>query len=108
MVTQHQINEIVQILVHDCQPDKIILFGSYANGNAKADSDLDLAIVKQTTLPKHKRSAEFRKALRSGGRRWFFGMDILVYTPEEIETELKQNYSFINEIFSTGKVLYEC
>jgi len=78
MVTSAQLNEIVQILVDECQPEKIILFGSYAQGMAIDDSDLDLAVVKKSDLPPHKRSAEFRKALRANGRRWFFGMDILV------------------------------
>lgn len=107
MVTQQQIDEIVRILVNECQPEKIILFGSYAQGTANEDSDLDLAIVKKTDLPPHKRSTEFRKALRSEGRRWLFGMDILVYTPEEIEAYRSSPYSFVHEIFSTGKTLYE-
>ena len=105
MVTQQQIDEIVRILVSKCQPEKIILFGSHAQGTAREDSDLDLAIVKKTELPPHKRSAEFRKVLRSEGQRWLFGMDILVYTPEEIES-FKHN-SFIQNILSTGKTLYE-
>ncbi|MFN0036349.1 MAG: nucleotidyltransferase domain-containing protein [Saprospiraceae bacterium] len=107
MVTAAQLKEIVQILVDECRPEKIILFGSYAQGVAKDDSDLDLAIVKKSDLPQHKRSAEFRKALRANGRRWFFGMDILVYTPEEIETGKNFPHSFVHEILSTGKVLYE-
>ena len=107
MVTTQQLNEIVQILVADCHPDKIILFGSYAQGTAREDSDLDLAIVKKTDLPMHKRAAEFRRALRYQGRRWFFGMDILVFTPEEFFKEKDQRYSFAHEIFSTGTVLYE-
>ena len=107
MVTDAQLNEIVRILVDECQPEKIILFGSYAQGKPKDDSDLDLAIVKKSDLPQHKRSAEFRKALRANGRRWFFGMDILVYTPEEIKASQGSPHSFVHEILSTGKVLYE-
>lgn len=107
MVTQQQIDEIVQILVRECKPEKIILFGSHAQGTARDDSDLDLAIVQETDLPPHKRSAEFRKALRSEGRRWLFGMDILVYTPEEIERLGRDPYSLIHEIVHSGKTLYE-
>jgi predicted nucleotidyltransferase len=107
MVTSAQLNEIVQILVDECRPEKIILFGSYAQGVAKDDSDLDLAIIKASDLPQHKRSAEFRRALRANGRRWFFGMDILVYTPEEMETGNSYPHSLVHEILSTGKILYE-
>ena len=44
MVTPAQIDEIVRILVSECQPEKIILFGSYALGTATEDSDLGLAL----------------------------------------------------------------
>lgn len=103
MVTQAQIDEIVRILVSECRPEKIILFGSYAQGTAQEDSDLDLAIVKETDLPHHKRSREFQKALRAGGRRWFFGMDILVLTPQEIETYRDSRASIIHEIVQQAK-----
>lgn len=107
MVTSEQIDEIVHILVSECRPEKIILFGSYAQGTATEESDLDLAIVKQTDLPHHKRSHEFRKALRADGRRWLFGMDILVFTPEEMEVYKDSLSVIISEILQTGKTLYE-
>ena len=107
MVTKEQIAEIVRILAAECQPEKIILFGSYANGTAGEDSDLDLAIVKETDLPKHKRCIGFRKALRAGGRRWLFPMDIVVFTPEEMEAWKNNPYSLVHEILLTGKTLYE-
>lgn len=107
MATQEQLDEIVRILASECQPEQIILFGSYALGTAHEESDLDLAIVKKSDLPRFKRSAEFRRALRAGGRRWLFPMDILVYTPEEIETYRDDPYSLIHEILQTGKTLYE-
>lgn len=107
MVTPAQIDEIVRILVSECQPEKIILFGSYAQGTATEDSDLDLAIVKNTDLPHHKRSHEFRKALRANGRRWLFGMDILVFTPEEMEMYKNSLSVIVPEILQTGQILYE-
>ncbi|MFN8302330.1 MAG: nucleotidyltransferase domain-containing protein [Saprospiraceae bacterium] len=106
MITAGQIDEIVKILAEQCHPEKIILFGSHARGGAREDSDLDLAIVKSSDLPPHKRSQEFRKALRSGGRRWYFGMDILVFTPEEIRELEKNPASLVYEIMKNGKTLY--
>ncbi len=107
MVTPSQIAEIVRILVARCAPEKVILFGSYALGTAQEGSDLDLAIVKKTDLPTFKRPIEFQKALREGGRRWLFPMDILVYTPEEMEAWKTNPYSLVHEISKTGKTLYE-
>lgn len=107
MVTQQQIDEIVRILVSECQPEKIILFGSYARGDAGEDSDLDIAIIKQSDLPRFKRGSEIRRALRANGRRWLFAMDILVFTPEEMKMHANNPYSMEHEISLTGKVLYE-
>lgn len=107
MVTKQQIDEIVRILVRECKPEKIVLFGSYAKGTPHQDSDLDLALVKETDLPKFKRPIEFQKALRAGGRRWFFSMDIVVYTPAEWEEWKKNPNSLVYEILTTGKTLYE-
>jgi uncharacterized protein len=107
MIAQSQIDEIVRIIVNECKPEKIILFGSYASGSANEDSDLDLAIVKSTDLPRHKRGREIRSAIRSGGKRWPFPMDIVVYTPTEMEQSKNDPYSLIHELLNTGKVLYE-
>ncbi|MFN0035265.1 MAG: nucleotidyltransferase domain-containing protein [Saprospiraceae bacterium] len=107
MVTQDQIDEIVRIFVQKCQPEKIILFGSYAHGTANEDSDLDIAVVKKSELPRRKRSTEFRIALRENGQRWLFPMDVLVYTPEEMEAYKSDKYSLVHEILLTGKTLYD-
>ncbi len=106
VISPQQIDEIVQVLVRECQPERVILFGSYANGTAREDSDLDLAIVKETPLPAHQRSREFHSALRANGRKLFFGLDILVYTPGEFQHGVNQPLSFVHEIQTTGKMLY--
>ena len=107
MVTEEQIKEIIRILAKEAKPEKIILFGSYARGMANEESDLDIALIKESDLPRFKRSAEIRKILRANGRRWLFPMDILVFTPEEMEFYREDPYSLIHEILLTGKVLYE-
>ena len=107
MITKAQIDEIVRRIVEHCHPEKVILFGSYAHGTANEESDLDLAIVADTALPKFKRAIPFEKAIRFDGKRWLFGMDILVYTPKEMEEWKDNPYSMAHEIISTGKTLYE-
>jgi uncharacterized protein len=107
MISNKQISEISRIIANKCQPEKIILFGSYASGTAIEDSDLDIAIVKNTELPRFKRGAEIRSALRSNGKKWLFAMDIVVYTPQEWEDWRNDPYSLVHEIQLTGKTLYE-
>ena len=85
-------------------PQKIILFGSYAWGNPTKDSDLDLLIVKETTEKHRKRSLKIRKILSE--ENGLIGMDILVYTPEELSKRIEMGDSFLSKILRKGKVLY--
>ena len=88
MTIKQQIDEISMRIIKNINPEKIILFGSYAKGNYNEDSDLDLIIIKQSNLPKHKRGIEIR--------RLFYGLlvpiDLKVYTPEEFEMFRERGY----------------
>lgn len=107
MITQNQIDEVTQAIVRYYRPEKVILFGSYAIGTAREDSDLDLAIVKATKEPLHKRGAQVRLAIRQNGKIYYFSKDILVFTPKEMELLKNDQYSIVYEILKNGKTLYE-
>ena len=83
-------------------PEKIILFGSFADGNPTEDSDLDLLIVHKTDLPRKERRLPVRKALRD----FKFPMDIIIYTPEEINSFKDSSMAFITQVIESGKVIY--
>jgi len=85
------------------KPEKIILFGSWAWGKPKADSDVDLLIVKETKKSPYKRIPEARKYLR----KIDFPFDVLVFTSKEMKDRLQAKDFFISEIVNKGKVLYE-
>ena len=103
MIETSKINEIVSRIAIRFKPDKIILFGSYASGNPDKDSDLDLLIIQDTDLPRHRRSFDIQKLLIGS----MIPMDILVYTNKEFEQEQNEQYSFLNSAIKTSKVLYE-
>ena len=85
--------------------EKIILFGSYAYGEPKKGSDIDLlVVVKKSDLPRFKRAWEVRTLLRGKIR---FPKDILVYTEEEINDWKNVPEAFITTIIGKGKILYE-
>jgi uncharacterized protein len=79
------------------------LFGSYAAGQPTPDSDLDLLIVMDTDLPKHKRATPLKLLFRPMP----CSMDILVYTPEEIDYWNGTVNHIITTVFQTGTALYE-
>ncbi len=66
MITPEQIQSVVEVLVDHFEPDKIVLFGSYADGTATEQSDIDLLVIKDTDLPKSRRplTSDTRARLR--------------------------------------------
>ncbi len=103
MIDSDKIKEVVSRIASRFNPERIILFGSYASGNQDMNSDLDLLIIQETELPMHKRGLDIRLALI--GTR--IPIDILVYTKTEFEEEKKKRYSFLNSAIKNSKVLYE-
>jgi predicted nucleotidyltransferase len=63
VITEDQIREAVAILVREAKPDKVILFGSYARGEARHDSDLDLLVVEKEVRHPQAEMARLRRAL---------------------------------------------
>ena len=103
MIGKDKISEIVGKIASGYNPEKIILFGSYANGNPDENSDLDLFIIKETNLSRPERTVQVRKMLY-GAR---IPIDLIIYTPKEIEESRDNIFSFVHEVLNTGKTLYE-
>jgi predicted nucleotidyltransferase len=83
------------------QPDKIVLFGSYAYGTPHADSDVDILVV----MPARN---QLDMAVRiSVAIDPPFPLDIIVRTPKNLKWRLEEGESFLCEITSKGKILYE-
>lgn len=105
MVTQKQIEKIVKRIASNHNPEKIILFGSYAYGVPTEDSDLDLlVVVENSEQPRYRRARGIRKHL------WGIAevpKDILVYTQEEIDEWKEVEEAFITSTIRRGRVLYE-
>lgn len=102
---KHQLDRVVKVIVEKYRPEKIILFGSAARGEMGPDSDVDLFIVKQSNSPRHKRSDEIYDALwKIKGRP---AVDVLVFTPEEVEQRMAMGDFFITDIVKEGKILYD-
>lgn len=103
MITQQEIEKLTNTIIEVEQPDQIVLFGSYAYGEPKEDSDLDLLVIKDYDVPRHKRGQTLLRAL-SYVR---FPLDIMFYTPAEIAKWRDASLAFITTVMSKGKVVYE-
>jgi predicted nucleotidyltransferase len=102
-VTPRKIRAVVDKIVQDFDPDKVILFGSYAYGRPTIDSDVDVLIVMESDERPAARASRIIGAL--AGKT--FPMDIIVRTPKELEQRLDVGDFFFEEIVERGKVLYE-
>lgn len=98
------INRIVEKIKREYQPEKIILFGSYAWGKPTKHSDIDLFIIKDTTARGIDRAVEVRKILDEENA--MFPLDVLVYTPNEMKRRLEIGDDFVKDIIDKGKILY--
>ena len=83
------------------QPDKIILFGSYAYGTPHEASDVDILVVMHARN-QHDQAIRIRWEIPAS-----FPMDLLVRTPKNMQWRLEEGDSFLREVVSKGKVLYE-
>jgi len=96
-------NDLVNKLL-PLDPEKIILFGSYAYGTPKTDSDVDLLIVKKTSKKPTERIAEALKLVWGDIPH----IEAQVLTPEEYQSGIADNRYFLTqEVLAKGKLLYE-
>jgi predicted nucleotidyltransferase len=85
----------------DADTEKVILFGSTARGDVGSTSDLDLLVVRRDARPPATRLDDLYR--RIGAR---IAVDLLVYTPEELEAE-RRSSSFLRSALRDGEVLYD-
>ena len=98
-----QLNALFRTLIERVRPEKVVLFGSYADGTATPHSDVDLLVILESALRRDRRQEMVSRALRP--RR--LPVDILAYTPAEVQVCMANPTSFVRHILTTGKVVYE-
>jgi len=97
-----QIIERLQFL----NPDKIILFGSYAYGTPTQESDIDLFLIKnQHTENVRGLKLQARLKLRDLISKYKIGFDILIASEDFIKS--RDDYFYKVDILQNGKVIYE-
>ena len=101
-LVREKIEEYAKVIVKKFDPEKVILFGSYARGTPGPNSDADLLVVAQTTNTR-------RLAQDIDASLWgrTLPLDILVYTPETVAGRLSIGDFFMRDIIEKGRTLYE-
>ena len=102
-ISMRAIRAVAEKIARRFQPEQIVLFGSYAYGTPRPESDVDLLIIMNTPLRSRQQRLEISRALSPRP----FPLDIVVRTPEEIKDRLALGDPFVREITTRGKVVYE-
>src|SRR6266446_4450698 len=100
-IPMHVIRRFARQVVERFQPEKIILFGSYAYGTPHADSDVDLLVI-MPARNQLDQAFKIRLAVPAP-----FPMDLIVRKPSNIKWRLEEGELFHTEIVTKGKTLYE-
>ena len=102
MIDEKSILELRDCIALEFQPQRIIMFGSCADGTQAEHSDLDLLIIMKYV------GSGLRKAIEILNRiNPKVAVDLVVKTPEEIQQRIRENDFFLSDVLRRGRVIYE-
>ena len=106
-ISDDVIDKMTQRIVREVDPQRILLFGSWARGEADEQSDVDLLVVEREPFGRN------RSRRREAARIWRclsefrIPTDILVYAVDELDQWKDSSYHVVARALREGKVLYE-
>lgn len=103
MVTEEAIRTFAKEIARRYEPEKIILFGSYARGTANEDSDVDMLVI----MDFQERRGAYKAAEIEATINPHFPLDLLVRKNEDVQWRLNQHDFFMMDVMKEGVILYE-
>ena len=103
MISAETISQAVHVLVEAARPTKVILFGSYARGDARDDSDVDLLVVEPALVSKRDEMVRLRRLLRP----FRIPVDLIVVSEEEFNDWAHLAGTVLYWANREGRVLHE-
>ena len=97
------LDRIVARIRRVLQPERIVLFGSRARGDARPDSDFDVLVIQDSDKPRYRRACAAYTALADLP----IEVEVMVYTPAEVHDWSQVPRAFVTTALREGKVLYE-
>jgi predicted nucleotidyltransferase len=102
MVSLGEIRRLADTIVREYRPERVVLFGSYASGTAREDSDIDLLVVMPFRGNRVRKAVEILGKLETRA-----AVDLVVRTPADVRCRVRL-YDFMHRsILDRGKVLRE-
>ena len=96
------IRDLVERIARECDPERIVLFGSHAYGSPRGDSDVDLLVLTETHGQPVREAIRLRRAARAA-----FPLDLVVRDPEDARRRYAAWDPVIREALDRGLTVYE-
>ena len=103
VIARSEFSTLIARIVEVIRPERMVLFGSHARGEAEAHSDVDLLVVADSDRPRYERAVPIYRAVSYLPLE----VDILVYTPTEVRAWSRVDQAFVTTALREGRVLYE-
>jgi predicted nucleotidyltransferase len=102
MIAAAKIRELTERIVQEFSPERVVLFGSYASGNPRPDSDVDLLVILPFEGKSFRKSLEILNRVNPG-----FPVDLLARRPDDTARRYREGDPLIREALDHGQVLHE-
>lgn len=106
-ITDRTVGQIVRSIVDEVNPEQVILFGSRARGEEREDSDIDLVVVESAPFGAARSRRMEAARLYEAVAKFEAGMDILVYSRDELQTWGDSPNHVLGHALREGKVLHD-
>jgi uncharacterized protein len=106
-VSNDMLRQMTRVIVDEVEPERIILFGSHARGDAGPDSDVDLLVIEQEPFGKMRSRRREAALLWRVLARFPVSKDILVYSQKEAAEWKGSPGHVVAQALREGRVLYE-
>ena len=99
----NHVRTLITRIVDTLEPQRVVLFGSHARGDAAKRSDVDILVVAESSRPRYERAVPIYRAIADVPVE----VDVVVYTPTEVREWSRVSQAFVTTALREGRILYE-
>lgn len=100
-IPMQAIRDVVKQIAVKFDPQRIILFGSYAHGKPQPESDVDLLVIMDSSMPNRQQATQIYRAID-----YHFGLDLLVRSHRQLAKRIAMGDFFLQDVIEKGRVVY--
>ena len=99
----NDVRTLITRIVETLDPERVVLFGSHARGDAAPRSDVDILVVADSNRPRYERAVPIYRAIADVPVE----VDVMVYTPAEVRDWSRVDQAFVTTALREGRIIYE-